>query len=183
TSLERGNVMAAMLGDKEHASGYERGFQERAVALQRALARLREVADSAVTSGLVSSLTQQAGLVNQAHAELSQAMANQQMDAAMTIFSEKVLPRLEEIGRRANELVEQENRELTLAAEESAGTAARGRAITLGLAIIGLAVGGLLFVVVRKANYSLRGLAQRIAQSAEQVANAASHVSESSNQL
>jgi methyl-accepting chemotaxis protein/methyl-accepting chemotaxis protein-1 (serine sensor receptor) len=183
TSLERGNVMAAMLGDKEHASGYERGFQERAVALQRALASLREVADSAETSALVATLTQQAGLVNQAHAELSQAMANQQMDAAMTIFSEKVLPRLEEIGRRANELVEQENRELTLAAEESAGTAARGRAITLGLAIMGLAVGGLLFAVVRQANYSLRGLAQRIAQSAEQVANAASQVSESSNQL
>ena len=119
TSLERGNVMAAMLGDKEHSSGYERGFRERAAVLQQALASLRALADSAETLGLVATLTQQAGLVNQAHAELSQAMANQQMDAAMTIFAEKVLPRLEEIGRRANELVEQENRELTLAAEES----------------------------------------------------------------
>jgi methyl-accepting chemotaxis protein/methyl-accepting chemotaxis protein-1 (serine sensor receptor) len=183
TSLERGNVMAAMLGDKEHSASYERGFRERAVSLQQALASLRATADSTETSGLVATLTQQAGLVGQAHAELSQAMANQQMDAAMTIFSEKVLPRLEEIGRRANELVEQENRELTLAAEESAGTAARGRAITLGLAIVGLAVGGLLFAIVRKANSALRGLAQRIAQSAEQVANAASQVSESSHQL
>jgi methyl-accepting chemotaxis protein/methyl-accepting chemotaxis protein-1 (serine sensor receptor) len=48
---------------------------------------------------------------------------------------------------------------------------------------VGLAVGGLLFAIVRKANSSLRGLAQRIAQSAEQVANAAAQVSETSNQL
>jgi len=183
TALERGNVMAAMLGDKDHSTTYERGFRDRESGLQRSLASLRELADSTESSALVQTLTQQAALVNQAHSELSQAMANQQMDAAMTIFSDKVLPRLEEIGRRANELVGQENRELALAAEESAGTASRGRAITLGLAIVGLAVGGLLFAIVRKANSSLRGLAQRIAQSAEQVATAAAQVSESSNQL
>ena len=181
TSLERGHVMAAMLGDAEHAAVYERGFGERAQRLGRALEDLRGVVDSADTAGLLQTLTQQAELVNQAHAELSQAMANQKMDTAMSIFSEKVLPRLEEIGVRASELVERENRDLAVAAEESTGTATRGRAITLGLAIMALAVGGMLFAIVRKANYSLRGLAQRVAASAGQVSSAASQVSETSN--
>ncbi len=183
TSQERGYVMAAMLADKEHAAVCEGAFRERAQRLQRALEDLRGLADSAETSGLVQTLTQQASVVNQAHAELSHAMANQQMDAAMTIFSDKVVPRLEEIGRRASELVEQENRELATAAEESARTASRGLFITLGLAILGLVVGGLLFAIVRKANYSLRGLARRVAESAERVAEGASRISETSNQL
>jgi methyl-accepting chemotaxis protein/methyl-accepting chemotaxis protein-1 (serine sensor receptor) len=183
TSQERGYVMAAMLADKEHAAACESAFRERAQRLQRALEDLRGLADSAETSGLVQTLTQQASVVNQAHAELSQAMANQQMDAAMTIFSDKVVPRLEEIGRRASELVEQENRELATAAEESARTASRGLFITLGLAILGLVVGGLLFAIVRKANYSLRGLARRVAESAERVAEGASRISETSNKL
>ena len=183
TSQERGYVMAAMLADKEHAAAYEAAFRARAQRLQRALEDLRGLADSTETSGLVQTLTQQASMVNQAHAELSQAMANQQMDAAMTIFSDKVLPRLEEIGRRASELVEQENRQLATVAEESAGTASRGLVITLGLAILGLAVGGLLFAIVRKANYSLRGLARRVAESAERVAEGASQISETSNKL
>jgi methyl-accepting chemotaxis protein/methyl-accepting chemotaxis protein-1 (serine sensor receptor) len=183
TSQERGYVMAAMLADKEHAAVCEGAFRERAQRLQRALEDLRGLADSAETSGLVQTLTQQASVVNQAHAELSRAMANQQMDAAMTIFSDKVVPRLEEIGRRASELVEQENRELAAAAEESARTASRGLFITLGLAILGLVVGGLLFAIVRKANYSLRGLARRVAESAERVAEGASQISETSNKL
>jgi methyl-accepting chemotaxis protein/methyl-accepting chemotaxis protein-1 (serine sensor receptor) len=183
TSQERGYVMAAMLADKEHAAVCEGAFRERAQRLQRALEDLRGLADSAETSALVQTLTQQASVVNQAHAELSQAMANQQMDAAMTIFSDKVVPRLDEIGRRASELVEQENRELATAAEESARTASRGLFITLGLAILGLVVGGLLFAIVRKANYSLRGLARRVAESAERVAEGASQISETSNKL
>jgi methyl-accepting chemotaxis protein/methyl-accepting chemotaxis protein-1 (serine sensor receptor) len=183
TSQERGNVMAAMLGDKEHAAAYERAFRERAQRLERTLGDLRGMADSAETSGLLQTLTQQAAMVNQAHAELSQAMANQQMDAAMSIFSDKVLPRLEEIGRRASELVEQENRDLTAAAEESARTASHGLLITLGLAILALAVGGMLFALVRQTNYSLRGLAQRIAENAERVASGASQVSDTSHKL
>jgi methyl-accepting chemotaxis protein/methyl-accepting chemotaxis protein-1 (serine sensor receptor) len=183
TNLERGTVMAAMLGDAEHAGGYERAFRERAQRLQKALEDLRGLSDTAETSGLVQTLTQQAEVVNQAHAELSQAMSRQQMDAAMSIFADKVLPRLEEIGGRASDLVEHENRDLAAAAEESASTASRGRAITLGLGILGLAVGAMLLTIVRKANVSLRSLAQRVAESAEEVAGAASHLSEVSHSL
>jgi hypothetical protein len=39
--------------------------------------------------------------VGQAHEELRQAMANQQMDQALVIFAQKVQPSLEEIGRQS----------------------------------------------------------------------------------
>jgi len=183
TSLERGYAMAAMLGDQQQAGNLERSFRDRAKRLEQALNDLRMISDTAQTTGLVDSLVQQAAIVNQAHAEMSRQMASQQMDAAMTVFTSKVLPRLEEIGRAASDLVEQENRDLASAAEASSRTASRGLLITMTLAIVGLAVGGFLFGVVRQANSGLRRLAQHLGESAAEVARAASQVSESSKAL
>jgi methyl-accepting chemotaxis protein/methyl-accepting chemotaxis protein-1 (serine sensor receptor) len=183
TSLERGYAMAAMLGDLPQAASLEQSFRERAQRLDRALADLRTISDTAQTTALVDNLAQQAAVVDQAHAEMSREMARQQMDSAMTVFTSKVLPRLEDIGRVASDLVEQENRDLAAAAESSTQTASQGRLIITILAIIGLAVGGLLFGIVRHANGALRRLAQQLGDSAAQVAGAASQVSETSKAL
>ena len=175
--------MAAMLGDLEQAGNLERCFRDRAQRLEQALTDLRAISDTAQTTALVDSLMQQASVVNQAHAEMSQQMAHQQMDAAMGVFTSKVLPRLEEIGRGASDLVEQENRDLGKAAETSSRTASQGRLITMTLAVLGLGIGVFLFGIVRQANTALRRLAQRLGESAAEVAGAASQVSETSKAL
>src|SRR6476619_2794753 len=110
TSLERGAVLAAMLGDSAHAGEYHQKFNARAEALRNALSNLKKLAETRAASDRVQALDQQAVLVQQAHLELSQAVANQHMDAGLVIFAQKVVPRLEEIGNQATALVEQQTR-------------------------------------------------------------------------
>jgi methyl-accepting chemotaxis protein/methyl-accepting chemotaxis protein-1 (serine sensor receptor) len=110
-------------------------------------------------------------------------MVNQQMDAALATFSQKVQPRLEEIGRAASSLVDQQNRELAAASSVSAAKSTRATALTVGMTILALAVGVVVFWIVRKATASLMALSTRMADSAAHVENAAKQVSAASQSL
>ncbi len=183
TSLERGTVLAAMLGDKARADEYQQQFRSRAGSLQTALTNLRKMAESREEAAHLLSLDQQAALVAQAHEEMSQAMANQQMDAGMAIFTQKVQPRLEEIGRQSLELVDRQNRDLAATSTASAARSSRSSALTVALMLIALGVGAGVFWTVRHASTSLKDLAFRMSQSAENVSGAASMVSSASHSL
>src|SRR5262249_44214653 len=117
------------------------------------------------------------------HEELRQAMANQQLDAALSIFGQKVQPQLEEIGRQASSLVDQQNRDLSAASQASADKAVRSRNLTVALLIAGIVVGLGVLWTVQHANQGLKRLASRMAESAEQVSSAASQVSGASQSL
>ena len=183
TSLERGSVLAVTLGDKPHSDAYLQQFQEAQTRLQDALSDLRKTAETKEAEALLETLDQQSSLVAQAHEELRQAMANQQMDAALSIFAQKVQPRLEEIGREA---------------VVAGGTAESGSGVgigslrrqvgaqpdsTIGLMLAGRGGGPAVFWMVRKATDLCRVMAGRMAESAEQVAGAASQVSGASQSL
>ena len=128
---------------------------------------------------MLRSLEEQAALLEAGRVELQQAMANQQLDAALAIFSQKLQPRLEQIGKAASGLVDQQNRELESTAAAAAAKSGRIRKLTLLLSLLALAVGSGVFWVVRGASFELRGLAARMSDSAGHVANAASQVWES----
>jgi len=89
TSLERGNVLAAMLGDASRADAYRQQFTARSEGLLKALADLNKMAESKAEGARLQTLNQQAALVTQAHEEMRQAMANQQMDQGMAIFAQR----------------------------------------------------------------------------------------------
>ncbi|HEY2013251.1 MAG TPA: methyl-accepting chemotaxis protein [Bryobacteraceae bacterium] len=183
TSLERGSVLAVMLGDKAHSEAYQQQFQKPQAELQAAIADLHKLSENQEAESLLQAIDQQAALVGQAHDELRRTMANQQMDVALNIFAQKVQPRLEEIGRAASTLVEQQNQGLAAASAASAARSARGRNLTIGLMLVALGVGMVVLWIVRKANGSLRAMAAGMAESADHVANAASQVSQSSQSL
>ena len=183
TSLERGGVLAAMLGDKAHVDEYHRRFGTRAESLRKALSELAQKAETPAASERIRTLDQQAALVIQGDQELSQAVANQQMDQGMVIFAQKVVPRLEEIGKQATALVDQQSHDLAEASAASASKSARSIMITIALLLIGLAVGGGVFWLVHKANGSLRALAQHMSEGAENVSEAAAQVSRASQSL
>jgi methyl-accepting chemotaxis protein/methyl-accepting chemotaxis protein-1 (serine sensor receptor) len=182
-SFERGSVLSAVLGDKARSEEYQQRFRARAGGLQKSLADLRRMADTREAASLLQTLDEQSSVVLQAHEELRQAMANQQLDAALAIFSQKVQPRLEEIGRQASLLVEQQNRELAAASAASAVKSARTRNLTIGLLLLALGVGVAVSLIVRQANAGLQILASRMAESAEQVASTAAQVSAASRSL
>ncbi|HEY1263024.1 MAG TPA: methyl-accepting chemotaxis protein [Terriglobales bacterium] len=176
-SLERASVLAAVLTDKARSEEYQQQFRQPAGQLQSSLSDLRRLADAQEMSALLRRLDQQTSLVLEAHEQLRQAMANQQLDAALVIFGQKVQPQLEEIGRQASSLVDQQNRDLAAAAEASGRKAGRSTTLTYALMLLALATGSAVFWTVRLANLALKGLAARMAKSAEDVSCAASQVS------
>ena len=182
-SLERGTVLAAMLADGTHQAAYQQAFGEHAASLGKALSELRKMADTTEAAARLQSLEQEASLVAQAHDQLRQAMASQQMDAGMVIFAQKVQPSLEEIGRQAISLVEQQTRDLASASAVSSAKSARSTMVTIALLLLGLGVGAGVLLLVRHAAAALKDLAARMSDSAEKVSGAASLVSGSSQSL
>jgi methyl-accepting chemotaxis protein len=183
TSIEKGGVLASVLGDKSAADVARQQFQAPAMRLRKALADLRGMSGTGQSASLVQTLERQAAAAMEAHEELRQNMTNQQMDAALSVFAQKVQPRLEEIGRGAATLVDQQNRDLATASENSAAKSARMRNLTVGLMLLALGVGGAVFWIVRQANGTLRALTGRMSDSADRVADAASQVSGASQAL
>ncbi|HXK02202.1 MAG TPA: methyl-accepting chemotaxis protein [Verrucomicrobiae bacterium] len=183
TSLERGSVLGAMLGDRARLDEYRQQFRTRGEALQRALSELARLADSREAASQIRSLDQQANLVLQGHDELRQAISNQQMDAGLAIFAQKVQPNLEQIGRQAAALVEHQNRDLAETSAASSARSARTRLYAILLTLIALAVGAGVFWAVHKANGSLKGLSARMLESAERVSHAAVQVCRTSESL
>ena len=183
TSLERGSVLASMLGDAAHLQAYQQAFSQHAENLRKSLSELRKTADSREAPARLQNLEQQALAVTQAHEELRQAMGKQQMDATMVIFAQKVQPSLEEIGRQAVSLVEQQNSDLASASAASSAKAARSTTVTIALLLLALGVGAGVLWMVRRVGVALKDLAARMSESAERVSGGASMVSSSSQSL
>ena len=182
-SLARGSVLASVVGDKSHADAYEHQFREPQESLQNAIAELRRLSDSKDADSLLQRVEVQAGLVRQAHEELRQSLASQQMDGALSIFAQKLEPRLEGIAREASSVVDQQNRELAATSQAATSKSATAQNLTIGVALLALGVGGVVFWVVRQANVSLQMLAGHMAESAEKVANTAGQVSSASRSV
>jgi methyl-accepting chemotaxis protein/methyl-accepting chemotaxis protein-1 (serine sensor receptor) len=182
-SYERGSVLSAMLGDKPHSDEYISKFETGANDLTKGLRTLHQIAQSAETEALLQRIDHQAASVMEAHAEFRRAMANQQMDAALAVFGQRLQPQLEEIGKQASTLVTQQNSELTAASAASATAAARAQWIALVLTLVGIVIGCGVFFFVRQASVSLKQLAARMSDNAEEVAGAASQVSNASQSL
>jgi methyl-accepting chemotaxis protein len=182
-SLERGSVLAAVVGDKAHSDSYQQDFQNPQQQLRRSLDELLKLSDSAGTTATLRKLSDNAGAAAQAQEELHQAMARQQMDAALAIFAQKVQPSLEESARQAQVLVDQENRELNQFSQASASSASAASLFTILLGLGAMVIGAGMLWVVHKANRSLQHLAGQLSESAVQVAGAASQVSGSGQTL
>ena len=182
-SLERGTVLAAMLADSAHLAAYQQAFGEHAASLGKALSELRKMAVAGEAAARLQSLEQAASLVTQAHDQLRQAMASQQMDAGMVIFAQKVQPNLEEIGRQAISLVEQQTRDLASASAVSSAKSARSIMAIIALLLLGLGLGAGVLWLVRQASAALKDLAAQMSESAERVSGAAHLVSGSSQSL
>lgn len=182
-SLARGSVLSSVVGDKPRSDSYMQQFRGPQEQLQNALQEFARLPGAKEGGGILERIEQQAGLVRQAHEELRQAMANQQLDAALAIFNQRLQPRLEGIGKEASSLVDQQNKELAAATEASASRSSRIRGLTIALAVLAIVAGCVIFWMVRQANVGLQMMAARMAQSAERVTDAAGQVSSASRSL
>src|SRR5436190_16171826 len=66
TSLERGSVLAAVVGDKAHSDAYQQQFRDPQVRLQNNLVELRRLSGAGTADGALQRVEQQAEQVRQA---------------------------------------------------------------------------------------------------------------------
>jgi len=177
SSIEKGAVIASVLGDKTLSDATLQQFSEPASRLRKGLADLRAMAANEQTMSRLQALEREASSVTATHEELRQAMQRQQLDAALAIFAQKVQPRLEEIGRQAASLVDEQNADLAAASEAAFVKSSRLRVLTIAFMLIATLVGGAVFWIVTHTNTTLRAMTERLSDSAEHVALAASQVS------
>ncbi len=182
-SFERGSVLSAMLGDKAHSDDYLTRVGAQAGELAKGLGTLHRIAQSPETEALLRRIDTQAAAMMDAHVEFQRALSNQQMDAALAVFGQKLQPQLEEIGRQSSTLVAQQNSDLAAASAASAAKSAHAQWIAVCLMLIAFGIGCGVFVFVRQASVSLKHLASRMSENAEEVASAASQVSSASQSL
>jgi methyl-accepting chemotaxis protein len=183
TSLARAAVLASVLGDNAQATTNRNGFQERRELLKKGIAALLLLAGDSAQARSLKSLEQLIQEMGQEYDEWSRDLAGQQMDAALAVFGQKLQPRLDEIGKQATAMAEQQSGQLATASEISRAKAARSRILAIALMLLGLAVGAGVFRVVRRANAEFRKMAARMSEGAEHVAGAASQVSGASRSL
>ena len=182
-SLARASMLAAVVGDRVHADAYQQQFGAPQRALLGGVEELRRLAGKGESDVLLQRLTTESAEVEQGQAELRAAIAGEKLDAALTIFGQNLQPRLDGIAAEAASLVDRQNRELTATSAASAARASQMRALTIGMALIAVVVGCIVFWVVRQANGLLQNMAGRMSESAERVANAATQVSGASRSL
>ena len=107
-NYERGVVLSDMISDAARSEKYRQQFTDRAVSLRKTLAELRDIAGNQEALSLVEGLERQMAVALQGHQQLTQSMASQQMDAALVDFNTKIQPQLEEMGKAATTLVEEQ---------------------------------------------------------------------------
>ncbi|HUP02628.1 MAG TPA: methyl-accepting chemotaxis protein [Bryobacteraceae bacterium] len=182
-NAERSGAMASVLGDAAGMENARQRFSEASSALQKALGDLRRVADAADSRALLDGLDQQVALVMQAHEEMQQAIGNKQMDVALSTFSQKAQPRLEEISKQASAVVERQNSDLAAVSEQSRTSASHIETLVVLLLLLTVGVGGGVIWLVMRSNRGLAGFAARLSENAELVAGAAAQVSSASQSV
>jgi methyl-accepting chemotaxis protein len=182
-SMARASMLAAVVGDRVHADGYQQQFAAPQRALLGGVQELGRLAGGRESDSLLQRLAAETAAVQQGQEELRQAIAGEKLDAALAIFGQKLQPRLDGIAAEASSLVDQQNRELTATSAASAAQASQMRSLTIGMALLAVIVGCIVFWGVRQANSLLQSMASRMSESAERVANAATQVSGASRSL
>lgn len=182
-ALESSGVLDLVLGNKTRSDQSLEAFQQRSESLSSTLEELLQLAESQEEARLIRTLREQAQQASLAHRELRQALANQQMDAALGIFAQKVQPLLDEIGKEGTSLVEQQSRELTAVSAGAAAKSSRSAMIMMTLALVALIAGAALYLFVHQGSLALKRFSGRMASNAEDVAGTASQVSCASRSL
>jgi methyl-accepting chemotaxis protein/methyl-accepting chemotaxis protein-1 (serine sensor receptor) len=182
-SLARASTLSAVVGDKAHAQSYLQQFVAPQQALLSGMGELRRLASGGEGDALLQRLGAETASAQEGQEELRQAILGDKLDAALVIFGQKLQPRLDGVAVEATSLVDRQNRDLTATSAASAARAAQMRWLTIGMALLAVIVGCLVFWGVRQANALLQNMAGRMSESAERVANAATQVSGASRSL
>jgi methyl-accepting chemotaxis protein len=176
--------LRAMIGDTAAVDKYHQAFGEKAAHADQTLKDVRPLLIT--DAGRSAADAMQSGLAawKSVHQEFL-ALCTQSKDnkAIVAFIPEKVAPISDRVQAAGDDLTKQSKTFLATSAKESAETSSRARWITLVLIGLCIAVGVVVFFVIRQINRSLRQAVTELSEGAEQTASAAAQVSSSSQSL
>lgn len=182
-SAERAIMLRSILQQPAGVEEAKQEFRDAMASMDGALNKILAVSDIEAMRRSASELRNRYNQLNEAHAEMIQALDRQQFEVGQKVSDDKVQPRAKEIVAEA-EAMYQRASDLTMQSMESAkGKAASAYWIIGVLIAITFALGAVLWFMVGSSTKTLQELASDISGGANQVASAASQLATSSQSL
>ncbi|HVY95218.1 MAG TPA: methyl-accepting chemotaxis protein [Bryobacteraceae bacterium] len=182
-SLDRDIVLRSILQQASGAQGDRQKYETVISEVRKDLADYQSlIEDDSMRRGY-DAIQSDMNQLFQIHEELLRAMDQQQFEQVQKIADEKAMPRADAIIDASQKLMSEENARMSAASDDGSAKASIAVWVSILLTIIGLAVSGLVIVVVRKVSSALLNLASVMSGGAEQVASAATQVSAVSQSL
>jgi methyl-accepting chemotaxis protein len=183
TALERGVASSTMLQQNDKVASFQQQFSSAEQSVGRHVAEFQALPNSDETRAQLSALDQELKNLMQSHTTFVSMLGKQQMDQALKLFDDTLLPRLGKMSSLSGGLVEQQTQQLAVISKNAESKEANSRWITIGLLAlcIGVAV-GLLFVS-RGMTTRLRHLTMQLAASARGVSDASAQITSASHAL
>jgi len=146
-------------------------------------AELVPTLDSAEDRELVGKLRTRANSAQAIREEASRLMAAQQMDSALKLVGEKLLPAYEEIQQQSAKFLNEQRQKMAAAAEDAQSRASTNRFIAFVVIVCAAVCAGLIFFSLRRMIAELNSMTGQVAKGAGQVARAAVQMNTVSNSL
>jgi methyl-accepting chemotaxis protein/methyl-accepting chemotaxis protein-1 (serine sensor receptor) len=166
-AAERGLAFAMMLQQTAQADAMRQKFQQAQDSLQGFAVAYREAGGDA--NGDLGSVLGSFESARQQHAELRSLMEQQKMDMAITLLNERLLPGLQRMSETSKRLTETQNQALDRLKASAATTASVSFWIIVGLNLVALGVGAMVFLMVKALTATLRKSVSELGQSAQQL--------------
>ncbi len=170
-AAERGLAFAMMLQQTQQADDMRRRFAKSQKSFEQLVNEYSAGVKNTSAATELSALRSTFETSGRMHDELRRMMEEQKMDLAIALLNEKLLPQLTSLNESAAKLAQFQSAQMTKLSQSAATTASAGFWIILTLNLIAFAVGGLVFLMVRKLTNSLRATVSELSNSAHQLGN------------
>ena len=183
TAHERGIAFSLALQQAEKAEALKRAFETSSRLARATLTEFTQLETSDEGKRELRNLEEVDSQVEADHQKMLSLLASQQMDVALKLLDEVLLPHLGDLSRGAKSLVDREGKALAVMAGNAESKKAQTRWMTILLFFACSAVGIVVFGVVRRTTVTLRRVASKLDVCATEVSEASRQISAASQSL
>lgn len=177
---ERGAAFALVLQQAEKAAAHRKEYEGAEKELSDSIRELQRIASDAGLKEAVSTLENRAASQQKLHADFQKLLASGQIDVALKLFDDRLLPSLLEMNSRSRELVRQQERQLGIVAAAAEVSNNQSKWLLVGLCLAGIPVAAGSAMAIRHASGTLHQLSLQISGAAHQVSDASRQISDAS---
>src|SRR5579885_226984 len=182
-ALERGVASSAMLQQAEKAKSFQSQYSAAEESVRGHLAAFAAMPNSADTKASLAAIAEQQEALKKSHETFVNMLARQQMDQALKLFDDVLVPRLTKMSDLAGKLGEQQAAQLEVTSRTADARETSSRWIAVSLLGLGVAAGIWLMFISRGITRSLRHVTTQIAACARGVSEASGQISSASTTL